>query len=125
MQIEVVKEFTFDSAHCLPAHPGKCKNVHGHTYKLQVGFKGPINPETGMVIDFGNVKEIVKDLIIDKLDHAMLNEVNWSGFPKETPTAENMVEWIVGVLSGAIEVPVNSVRLYETPTSYAEWKWPK
>ncbi len=122
--IEVVKEFTFDSAHCLPAHKGKCKNVHGHTYRLQVGFKGPVDPKTGMVVDFGDVKEAVKGLIVDKIDHAMLNEVDCPGFPKETPTAENMVEWMVDVLRmGNPPNPLLSfVRLYETPTSYAEWR---
>jgi 6-pyruvoyltetrahydropterin/6-carboxytetrahydropterin synthase len=125
MELLVVKEFTFDAAHYLPNHPGKCAMLHGHTYKLQIGIKGPIDIETGMVIDFGNMKEVVKKLIIDKLDHSCLNEL--TGFPN-IPSAENMVEWVVHKLNSYLEnemeglVMLHFVRLYETPTSYAEWR---
>jgi len=122
MEITVVKEFTFDAAHYLPNHPGKCKNIHGHTYRLQVGYKGDINPDTGMVIDFSDIKELVKEEIVDKLDHQFLNQLSSTdGFPSHLSTAENMVIWIVNKL-----IPIAGrlcfVRLYETPTSYAEWR---
>lgn len=124
MEITVVKEFTFDAAHQLPNHPGKCKNVHGHTYRMQIGIKGAVDPNTGMVVDFAEAKELVNKIIIDKLDHCYLNEQ----LPYYSPTAENMVTWIVEKLFDlfAVEweglVRLCFVRLYETPTSYAEWR---
>lgn len=124
MEITVVKEFTFDAAHQLPNHPGKCKNVHGHTYRMQIGIKGAVDPNTGMVVDFSEVKELVNQRIINKLDHSYLNDQ----LPYESPTAENMVVWIVEKLYDlfAVEwegkVRLSFVRLYETPTSYAEWR---
>jgi len=132
MKIEVVKEFTFDSAHFLPGHKGKCKETHGHTYHLQIGVKGKVDSQTGMVIDFGDLKEIVKERIIDKLDHKLLNHLDEDigtecDFPSNQPTAENMVLWIAEELRMAfllnLELPsITFVRLYETPTSYAEWR---
>ncbi len=130
MEIMVVKEFTFDAAHYLPNHPGKCKNTHGHTYRLQVGFKGPIDLRTGVVIDFGEIKEIIKSGIIDLLDHCYLNLINDDyelipDFPCNLPTAENMVVWIVKKIQTIYWDDLTRlvlVRLYETPTSYAEWR---
>lgn len=130
MEIMVVKEFTFDAAHYLPNHPGKCKNTHGHTYRLQVGFKGPIDLRTGVVIDFGEIKKIIKSGIIDLLDHCYLNLINDDyelvpDFPCNLPTAENMVVWIVKKIRTIYWDDLTRlvlVRLYETPTSYAEWR---
>ncbi len=133
MEITVVKEFTFDAAHKLPSHPGKCKNLHGHTYRLQVGVKGPIDPETGMVVDFATVKEIVESTIVNALDHGYLNEMDrdedyFNDFQKWNPTAELMVAWMVHALINFFNeqwegiVKLALVRLYETPTSYAEWR---
>ena len=116
----IVKEFTFDSAHYLPGYDGPCRNLHGHTYKLQIGLEGKINPKTGMVMDFNNLKGIIKNEIIDLLDHKCLNEVLSHNFPYELPTAENMVAWMVNYLS--VAMPIAYIRLYETPTSYVEWR---
>jgi len=129
MRITVVKEFTFDAAHNLPNHPGKCKHIHGHTYRLQVGVRGSVAPETGMVADFGILKDIVKMHVVDKLDHTFLNDsLDLFYLPNGAPTAENMVVWIVKVLNAFILeeweglVKLHFLRLYETPTSYAEWR---
>lgn len=133
MEITVVKEFTFDAAHKLPSHLGKCKNLHGHTYRLQVGVKGPIDPETGMVVDFATVKEIVGSTIVNALDHGYLNEMDrdedyFNDFPKWNPTAELMAAWMARALINFFNeqwegiVKLALVRLYETPTSYAEWR---
>lgn len=74
--ITVVKEFTFDAAHFLPNYDGPCKNMHGHTYKLQVGVVGaeraPLNDE-GFVIDFAELKKIVKECVVGVLDHTVLD----------------------------------------------------
>ncbi|MFW6326758.1 MAG: 6-carboxytetrahydropterin synthase QueD [Bacteroidota bacterium] len=119
-----MKEFTFDSAHRLPDYKGPCHNVHGHTYKLQVGLRGEVDYTTGMVIDFAIIKKIIKSEVVDKLDHVMLNDVTDVDFPHYMPTAELMVLWIRDRLMVALSahVKVTEVRLWETPTSYAEWR---
>ena len=134
MEITVVKELEFAASHYLPNHPGKCRNLHGHTYTLQVGVRGKVDEETGMVVDFGDLKMFVTDTIINHLDHSHLNEVSIYGddglpeFPRKTPTAEAMTQWIVKILNHYLFkkweglVALCFVRLYETPTSYAEWK---
>jgi len=113
--IAITKEFTFDAAHRLGWHKGKCRRLHGHTYKLQVSIKGPLN-ENGIVMDFGDFKKFVEKEIINKLDHQYLNEII------ENPTAENIVLWIVSRLS---KIPIRGltlVKLWETPTSFVEWR---
>ena len=117
--IEVTKEFTFDSCHQLLGYEGACKRLHGHTYKLQVTFRGTVN-EIGMVIDFNEIKETVKAFLLDDLDHYNLNEK----LPFNT-TAENMVVWIYDFLSHECNtdfVKVSCVTLWETPTSYATYR---
>jgi 6-pyruvoyltetrahydropterin/6-carboxytetrahydropterin synthase len=112
----VVKEFTFDAAHRLEGHCSSCNNLHGHTYKLQVGLYGEIKgrpgaPDDGMVMDFGHLQQVVNTEVIKKLDHQYINEV----LPFR-PTAENLAAWILRVLRNA-GLPLQFVRLYETPTS--------
>jgi len=123
--IEVVKEFTFDSAHYIPGHPGACKNIHGHTYRLQVGFRGPVNSKTGVVIDFADIKQVIQMLIVNKLDHAFLNKLDYATFPNDMPSAEKIVQWMAEVIQCA-SIPgsaeLSLIRLYETPSSYAEWR---
>lgn len=115
------KEFTFDSAHHLHCYEGKCKNLHGHTYKLQVVVLG-VPDERGLTLDFADIKRITKERVIDVLDHKYLNEV----LPPMNTTAENMVVWIYEEIHrGLVEeglypgVKLEEVRLWETPTSYA------
>lgn len=124
--VMVVKQFWFDAAHYLPDHPGKCKNLHGHRWMLEIGVKtsdGRLN-DAGMVIDFGDLKRIVNERIIDKLDHTFINEVNLECFPNECPTAENMLDWFKFALDGALpdNCELALIRLWETTSSYAEWR---
>jgi 6-pyruvoyltetrahydropterin/6-carboxytetrahydropterin synthase len=122
-RVLVSKEFTFDSAHHLHAYEGKCKNLHGHTYKVIFGLSGFVD-ERGLMIDFGEIKEIWKSEIEIFLDHKYLNET----LPPMNTTAENMVVWIYEKMADAIKnreeqydgARVEFVRLFETPTSYAE-----
>jgi len=123
----VVKEFTFDSAHFLPLHKGKCHNLHGHTYKLQIGISVSRLDKNGMVIDFADLKEST-NYVLENLDHKCLNEISavglMHGFPADCPTAEMMVIWLAEVALPKVLNPnmqIEKVRLYETPTSYAEW----
>ncbi|WP_430785689.1 6-carboxytetrahydropterin synthase QueD [Virgibacillus flavescens] len=119
-RVIVSKEFTFDAAHHLHCYEGKCKNLHGHTYKVIFGISGYVN-EIGIVIDFADIKQIWKKHIEVHLDHRYLNDT----LPKMNTTAENMVVWIYetmekALLNEANDSRVEFVKLYETPTSYAE-----
>jgi 6-pyruvoyltetrahydropterin/6-carboxytetrahydropterin synthase len=82
------KEYGFESAHFIYNHPGKCRNLHGHSYKLLVSLEGPVNPETGMIIDFDDLTKVVDVRVISKLDHHFLNDL----IPLST--AENIAVWI-------------------------------
>lgn len=114
--IEVTKVFTFDSAHNLEQYHGKCESLHGHTYKLEITVKGPVDDE-GMVIDFLELKNIVDKKIINKLDHQYLNKV----FPFNT-TCENIITWIWVTLEEEFKDRscwLERVKLWETTTNYA------
>lgn len=110
----VTKEFTFDSAHFLPSYQGKCEDMHGHTYRLQVTVDGPVDEE-GMVIDFAMLKKIVKAKVLEKLDHKLINDII------EVASAENMAVWIWNQLADPSEFPddvkLHEVKLWETPNS--------
>jgi 6-pyruvoyltetrahydropterin/6-carboxytetrahydropterin synthase len=121
-RVLVSKEFTFDAAHHLHCYEGKCKNLHGHTYKVVFGISGFVD-DIGLVIDFGDIKRIWKEEIEVYLDHRYLNET----LPKMNTTAENMVVWIYEKMKESLtnrsennDFRVEFVRLFETPTSYAE-----
>lgn len=123
-RVLVSKEFTFDAAHHLHAYEGKCKNLHGHTYKVVFGISGKPD-EVGITVDFGQIKEIWKSEIEPFLDHRYLNET----LPPMNTTAENMVVWLYEQMEHALsqqeafiqqETRTEFVRVYETPTSYAE-----
>lgn len=83
----ITKEVTFDSAHFLTDYYGKCERMHGHTYSLQVTLEGEIQ-KNGMVIDFALLKQIIKNRILNKLDHQLLNDVI------ENPSTERVAVWI-------------------------------
>lgn len=119
-RVLVSKEFTFDAAHHLHCYEGKCKNLHGHTYKVIFGVSG-FTDDIGLVIDFGDIKKIWKEKIEVHLDHRYLNDT----LPNMNTTAENMVVWIYEKVDEALKGDANDcriefVKLYETPTSYAE-----
>jgi 6-pyruvoyltetrahydropterin/6-carboxytetrahydropterin synthase len=140
--VRISKEFTFDMAHALHGYDGLCKNIHGHSYTLVVTIKGsPIpdqnSPKNGMLIDFKDLKNIIKDNIINKLDHALvlnddtpkdLLDVLIKNYDKIVvtpyqPTTENMIADIAGQIRGLLpqDLKLFSLRLRETPTSFAEW----
>lgn len=118
----LVKEVSFDSAHNLYEYDGKCRSLHGHTYVAQIGILGKTD-ERGLVIDFGDIKDMFKTHLEPHLDHKYLNQ----SLPPMNTSAENMVYWIYEQLDNLIsekykyyELELSFVRLYETPTSYAE-----
>ena len=120
--IKIGRIFWFEAAHRLPNHEGKCSNRHGHSYKLIVEVEGLvqpniINPEAGMVMDYGRLKKVVTDLVLDRMDHAYLNDI----FPN--PTAENMVIYIATILKHQLlPATLTKVELWETRNSYAKWE---
>lgn len=148
MSIYITKEFKWDMAHMLAGHDGLCRNIHGHTYKMQVKVSrksGSLIEGTehsdGMVIDFKDLKTIVKESIIEPLDHAFMY---WTKSPDEVehqiadvlirnerkvvkvdyrPTAEEMAQNFMKVLCEELDkyqINVISIKVWETPTSFAE-----
>ncbi|MGC9139277.1 6-carboxytetrahydropterin synthase QueD [Athalassotoga sp.] len=113
----ISKEFKFDAAHNLVNYHGKCEKLHGHTYKLRVTLNGKVDEE-GMIIDFAELKRIVNDLVISKLDHNYINEI----IPQ--PSAENIAMWIWNVLEKPLNGPnyrLYSVDLWETESAFVTY----
>ena len=110
--MEIFKEFTFDAAHWLPNVPEghKCKNMHGHTYRVRFYVRGAVDPHTGWVIDFGEIKAAWKPL--EKLlDHHCLNDI--PGL--ENSTAENITIWLWRKIKPLLP-QLSKIELNETPT---------
>lgn len=142
-KIRITKKFSFETGHALYGYDGKCKNVHGHSYKLSVTVIGsPIENRNdvkfGMVIDFTDLKKIVKEEIVDQFDHAtvfnettphvdLAHELKKRGhhviLVDYQPTSENMVidfaQRIIGRLPE--DIKLFSLKLQETDSSFAEW----
>mgnify|MGYP003150962937 CR=1 FL=1 len=119
----ITKKFRFEAAHKLPHHEGACKNLHGHSYVLEVSLVSEQlqdgGPAKGMMVDFGDLKSVVNP-IVDRYDHCCLND------HFENPTAEIMVRNIAEEIQKELGVPMEiyrvfKVRLYETVNSWAEW----
>jgi len=141
--IRITKQFSFETGHALYGYDGKCKNVHGHSYKLSVTVIGtPITDTShvklGMVIDFGDLKKIVKEDIEDVFDHATVFNKNTPHveLAKELqnrghnvilvdyqPTSENMVIDFANKIKNRLpeNIELHSLKLQETETSFAEW----
>ena len=139
MNIRITKAFDFEAAHALDGYDGKCKDIHGHSYHLEVTFLGKPSEDQsksdcGMVVDFGEVKKVVKTNILPFFDHrlilredsrfktiAPINErirlVNYQ------PTCENMLLEIVAILQDKTPKGTTLVKAFlrETANSYAEW----
>jgi len=140
--LRLTRVFQFDMAHALLNYHGKCKNIHGHTYKLEVTVKGtPCNeensPKKGMLIDFSDFKTLIQNEIIEKWDHALMIHQN-TGFTlldalnknyekilavPFQPTTENMICELSSSINKILpeDLQLFSLRLYETNKSFAEW----
>jgi 6-pyruvoyltetrahydropterin/6-carboxytetrahydropterin synthase len=110
--VTVTRSFTFDAAHVLSWHPGKCSRLHGHTYRLEVSVTGPLD-SNGVVVDFGEIKKTVAAAVLEPLDHSLLNDT------VDNPTAERLAVHILGELQQAGLSP-SAVRLWETADCSAE-----
>lgn len=111
--VQITKSFAFDACHFLPYHDGRCKFLHGHTYHLEVTVKNRVLDETGMVIDFRELKDIVNRNVIDLLDHGFINE------HLDYPTCEYMIFWIWRQLSKELK-GLHRLKLWETDGSFCE-----
>jgi 6-pyruvoyltetrahydropterin/6-carboxytetrahydropterin synthase len=140
--IRISKEFTFEAAHALKGYDGPCKNIHGHSYELTVTVIGEPNnedghPKMGMVMDFGDLKRIIKKNIVDPFDHALILS---SSYEKEVetlskvfcenivtvdyqPTSENILADFADRIKALLpsNLKLNYLKLRETGNSYAEW----
>ncbi|HAJ98852.1 MAG TPA: 6-carboxytetrahydropterin synthase QueD [Bacteroidales bacterium] len=140
--IRLTKEFRFEAAHALWNYDGLCRNIHGHSYILQVTIKGTPcananDPKLGMVMDFSDLKKIVKHNIVSAFDHALI--VNAATPHKELsetnqmfgkvlavpyqPTCENMIADFADRIMAQLpeQISLHSLRLFETSSSFAEW----
>ncbi len=141
--IRLTKEFRFEAAHALDGYDGPCREVHGHSYRLFVTVKGvprqdERSPKCGMVMDFGDLKRLVHEQVLSRLDHAFLmrrtpaNEALLEPLKKRfdrlvlvdyQPTCENMLADFARRLSAGLPegVALHALKLHETAASYAEW----
>ena len=138
--IRVTKEFRFEMAHALLNHDGPCKNIHGHSYQFSVTLKGKpikasLNPKTGMVVDFSDIKKLVSAEIILPFDHSLVlnsrtTKKVYSGLQDQKlilvdfqPTCENLLIHFVKKLKKVLspDIMLHHLWLRETNTSYAEW----
>ena len=146
--LTITKEFIFHAAHMLPGHLGECKNLHGHTYKLQVTIKRILlcdkaEPYNSMVIDFSCLSEVIKNILED-IDHAAILNNNGDDFENKLisllignkkkvvlldgpTTVEKISEELFLKIDNTLNLSykglkVVSVKLWETPTSFAEYK---
>jgi len=142
-QIRITKKFNFETGHALYGYDGKCKNVHGHSYELSVTVIGiPLLDQNhvkyGMVIDFGDLKKIVKDEIVDPFDHAIILNKNTPHLELANeliarehrvilvdyqPTSEMMLIDFAKKIQAKIPntIKLFALKLQETGTSHAEW----
>lgn len=139
--IVLCKEFTFEAAHRLPKHTGKCRFLHGHSWKLKVYVEGLVHYDTGFVVDYADLKKLVNEQIINVVDHAYLGANtlktslgNIAGVPvfgeDFYPTSENLVKVFVRLLLPLVpelglpsqRIKLAGVDLHETCTSAAIWR---
>ncbi len=142
-RIRVTKRFTFETAHSLLNHDGPCKNIHGHSYKLSVTFIGtplnqPNHSKNGMIIDFGDLKKLVNEAVVNDYDHALiLSDIHPEQLIKEMetqhqkfivvpfqPTCELMLLDIKNRIQNHIHnynLNLHSLKLEETESANAEW----
>lgn len=138
----VTRHCEFECAHFLPGYDGGCKNLHGHTYKLEVTLMGPPSQSWGMVLDFKILDDILKTIVPDHkfigtygnpISNDIINILDKYGmeyvlYPFDT-TAENMVEHFAHLVDSELKIrgykniKAFEVKLWETSNSYAEWRY--
>jgi 6-pyruvoyltetrahydropterin/6-carboxytetrahydropterin synthase len=120
---QLTKSVTFDAAHLLRDYVGKCANLHGHTYRLEVAVAGEKVDEVGMVYDFFDLKKLIQG-VVDQLDHRFINDI--PPYNEVNPTAENMAYQIYQTLRQQLaeqnqNLKLKYVQIWETPTASATY----
>jgi 6-pyruvoyltetrahydropterin/6-carboxytetrahydropterin synthase len=115
VRTRVTRTFSFDAAHQLPWHPGKCRNLHGHTYRLEVSIEGPVG-DLGIVRDFADIADLVQREVLDRYDHSYLNDII------DNPTAELLAADIWKRLEAVAEpaLTLAGLKLWEGTDSAVE-----
>ena len=111
----LTKRFRFEAAHRLPRYEGPCYHLHGHSYELHVSLEMPIDPETGMTLDFFVLDREIKERVLDKLDHRNINDT------LDNPTAENIAVWIWDQIHAHLPQLIE-IKLFETPDSSVTYR---
>lgn len=116
--VEIVKTFRFEAAHRLPRvpHDHPCGRVHGHSYRVELHLRGEVDPDSGWVVDFGEVSALARP-VIGELDHACLNDL--PGL--ENPTSENLCLWLAARLGPRLPA-LHAVVVRETETSASRFR---
>ena len=141
-KVRLTKKFSFEMAHALLNYDGKCKNIHGHSYHLEVTVIGqprnePGHPEDGLVIDFGELKKAVKGSVVDIFDHTLVMKADHDAglaemlsknfermiYTEYQPTCENLILDFAERIKAALpeRATLHHLILHETATSYCEW----
>src|SRR5512135_643296 len=110
-------EFYFAAAHRLPRYEGPCFRQHGHNYKFFIAVEGEVDPRTGLIADFGVLKQVVQEEVLARVDHRNLNDI------LDNPTAENIARWIWEALASRLP-GLAEVRLYEIPDCCVTYRGP-
>lgn len=124
MPVLITKQFRFEAAHWLPSMPEghKCRRMHGHSFVFDVNVLGDVEESTGVLMDFGDIKQVVKPYV-EMLDHWCINEVgNRLDEPLlQNPTSENLAQWLYHELKPKLP-GLFSVVIYETCTTRCEYR---
>lgn len=115
---ELVVECQFDSAHNLRRYDGPCENLHGHTYRVQISYRGPEVNDIGVLIDFKSLKAALNE-VVSCLDHRYLNEL--PEFEELNPTAENIARVVFEKMRALLGEGIVRATVWETPTSSASY----
>ena len=140
--VRLTKLFTFEMAHALYNYEGKCKNIHGHSYKLEVTILGyptdlPGDPQDGLLMDFGDLKKLVNNEVVGVFDHSLVMKKGYSNalntiladnferliYVNYQPTCENLIIDFADKIKSVLpnEVQLHHLVLHETATAYCEW----
>ena len=118
-EAQITKKLVFDSAHYITDHEGKCKNLHGGRYDIEISIKDRIDPMTGFVTDYSLIKKITKNLVVDKFDHKTLNltcpELSWRSSTEFLAIViwELLIEYMPNL---------KKIKIYETESSFCEYE---
>lgn len=142
---EITRHLEFDAGHRIPNHHGQCRHLHGHRYQIEVTLRGELSqvtgsPHEGMIMDFGDIKQILQEIIIDPWDHSffvansdeiMINFLKTipghkTTLIKDIPTAENLARYAFDLLAPRLnsqfqgKIKLKQLRLFETPNCWAD-----